>query len=70
MHIVDFMDSLEKDGIRKDGKPGGLSSSTRYDIFKVLKAMFKVAVKQWKLIKVDPTEDLDPPPVETKEMQF
>ncbi|GED03807.1 hypothetical protein [Bacillus atrophaeus] len=52
MHIVDFMDSLEKDGIRKDGKSGGLSSSTRYDVFKVLKA--------WKLIKVDPTEDLDP----------
>lgn len=51
MHIVDFMDSLEKDGIRKDGKPGGLSSSTRYDVFKVLKAMFKIAVKQWKLIK-------------------
>ncbi|MGC1137750.1 site-specific integrase [Bacillus sp. B38] len=70
MHIVDFMDSLEKDGIRKDGKAGGLSSSTRYDIFKVLKAMFKVAVKQWKLIKSDPTEDLDPPTVETKEMQF
>ncbi|MCY8911737.1 N-terminal phage integrase SAM-like domain-containing protein [Bacillus atrophaeus] len=65
MHIVDFMDSLEK-----DGKPGGLSSSTRYDVFKVLKAMFKIAVKQWKLIKVDPTEDLDPPSVETKEMQF
>ncbi|WP_369888520.1 hypothetical protein [Bacillus halotolerans] len=32
--------------------------------------MFKVAVKQWKLIKVDPTEGLDPPSVETKEMQF
>lgn len=70
MHIVEFMDSLEKDGIRIDGKTGGLADSTRRDIYKVLKSMFNVAVKQWKLISVNPLERLTPPEVQKKEMKY
>ncbi|KJH55806.1 tyrosine-type recombinase/integrase [Bacillus licheniformis] len=70
MHIVDFMDSLEVDGIRKDGKAGGLADSTRRDIFNVLKAMFNVAFKQWKLINANPMDGLTPPTIRKKEMKY
>ncbi|WP_144470920.1 tyrosine-type recombinase/integrase [Bacillus pumilus] len=70
LHIVDFLDSLKKDGARKDGKPGGLSGATIQDIFKILQVVFKTATEEWKIIKVDPMKGLPQPEHEKQEMNY
>lgn len=53
IHVIDYLNSLKKDGVRKDGKPGGLSSSSIQYHHRILKDIFKRAV-EWKLIKESP----------------
>jgi integrase len=42
--IYDFLNNLREDGIRKDGKPGGLGPASIQKIFHVLSSMFSFAV--------------------------
>ncbi|MEI4789543.1 hypothetical protein WAX46_04080 [Bacillus sp. FJAT-53060] len=70
LHIVDFLDSLKKDGARKDGKSGGLSGVTIQDIFIILQVVFKTATEEWKIIMVDPMKGLPQPEHERKEMNY
>lgn len=65
LHIVDYLQSLEQDGGRNDGKPGGLSSGTiQYD-HRVIKNILSRAV-EWKLIKSNPAASVRKPKVEHK----
>ncbi|WP_338749886.1 site-specific integrase [Bacillus sp. FJAT-52991] len=69
MHIVTFYDFLSKDGARKDGKPGGLSPNTIYEIDKVLRSIFGTA-KEWRVIKDNPMEGVKRPKLAKTEMAF
>ncbi|WP_257349076.1 tyrosine-type recombinase/integrase [Pseudalkalibacillus decolorationis] len=62
IHIINYLDSLEQDGIRKDNKPGGLSSSSIYYHYRVLRDIFSRAY-DWKLIKSNPVESVKRPKV-------
>lgn len=65
LHILDYLQSLEQDGSRKDGKSGGLSSGTiQYD-HKILKNIFSRAV-EWKIIKSNPAASVKKPKAEHK----
>lgn len=67
LHIVDFLDSLGKDGSRKDDKVGALSSGTIQMNHRVLKNIFSRAV-EWKVIKDNPAADVKKPKVTYKEI--
>lgn len=61
MHIVSFLDELEKQG--------KLSGGTLLYIYKVLKSVFNKAT-DWKLISSNPMIGVDRPRVERKKMNF
>ncbi|MFY0544944.1 site-specific integrase [Brevibacillus sp. H7] len=67
LHIVSFLENLQQDGGRKDGKEGKLSSGMIEYIHRVLKNVFNRAV-DWKVIKTRPMEGLKKPKVEQAEM--
>ncbi|MGY5341729.1 tyrosine-type recombinase/integrase [Paenibacillus glucanolyticus] len=67
LHIVDFLESLEKDGGRGDNKSGGLSSGTIQINHRVLKNIFSRAV-EWKIIKANPVMSVKKPKVVNKEI--
>jgi len=69
LHLLDFYQNLQEDGIRKDGKKGGLSSKTIQHYHRVLSAMFESAVK-WGMMKENPCSRVSPPKLERKEMRF
>lgn len=60
LHILDFLKSLEKEGIRKDGKEGTLSTSTIEYNHRILKNIFNRAV-EWQVIKNNPMEKIKKP---------
>ncbi|XID90468.1 tyrosine-type recombinase/integrase [Paenibacillaceae bacterium WGS1546] len=62
LHIVDFLESLGKEGSRKDTKSGVLSSGTIEINHRVLKNIFCRAV-EWKVIKNNPAADVQKPKV-------
>lgn len=53
IHIMNYLNNLEN--VRKDGKDGGLSSSSIQYHHRVLKNIFSRAC-EWKLIKTNPVE--------------
>lgn len=61
-HIYDFLDNLTEDGIRKDGKPGGLAPATIQKIFHVLSSMFGFAVDMQEL-EDNPCARVKPPKI-------
>ncbi|HEU5139104.1 MAG TPA: site-specific integrase [Bacillales bacterium] len=65
IHIINFLDSLEQDGARKDGKPGGLASSTIHRHYAILRDIFKCA-EQWRLIQHNPVNGVQRPKVKYK----
>ncbi|ASJ54895.1 site-specific integrase [Brevibacillus formosus] len=67
LHIVTFLKELQKDGNRKDGLEGKLSSGMIEYIHRVLKNIFNRAV-DWKVIKTSPMEGIKKPRVEQAEM--
>lgn len=67
LHIVDFLDSLGKEGSRKDNKAGILSSGTIQMNHRVLKNIFSRAV-EWKVIKDNPAAEVRKPKVTYKEI--
>ncbi|WP_127484282.1 site-specific integrase [Paenibacillus ehimensis] len=62
LHIVDFLESLGKEGSRKDDKAGALSSGTIQMNHRVLKNIFSRAV-EWKVIKDNPAAEVKKPKV-------
>ncbi|WP_374187291.1 tyrosine-type recombinase/integrase [Priestia aryabhattai] len=60
MHILNFLKSLETEGLRKDGKAGTLSTSTIEYNHRILKNIFNRAV-EWQLIKKNPMENIKKP---------
>lgn len=60
MHLYDFLDNLKEDGIRKDGKPGGLSPATIQKNHHILSSIFSFAVDLGELDK-NPCERVKPP---------
>ena len=65
-HLTAFYNNLREDGIRSDGKPGGLSESTILHHHRLISAMLTAAV-QWQLILINPAERVKPPSPEKKE---
>lgn len=63
--ILNFLESLTKDGIRSDGKEGGLSSATIQFYHRILKNIFSRCV-EWKVIKDNPVANVKKPKVENK----
>ncbi|MBY0005742.1 site-specific integrase [Priestia aryabhattai] len=60
LHVLDFLKSLEGEGLRKDGKKGTLSTSTIEYNHRILKNIFNRAV-EWQLIKKNPMENIKKP---------
>lgn len=60
INIYDFMDNLKEDGIRKDGKPGGLSPATIQKHFHIISSMFSFAVDLGEL-ETNPCDKVRPP---------
>ncbi|MCK0472520.1 tyrosine recombinase XerC [Halalkalibacter sp. APA_J-10(15)] len=67
IHIIDFLHNLSEEGMRQDGKQGSLSSATIFYHYRILKSIFKFAVK-CKLIKESPLEGVEKPKVTGKEI--
>lgn len=66
LDIERYLASLDKDGVRLDGKKGGYSQKTKRHHYMLLSSILKKAVK-WKMIDENPCKDVDPPEVEEKE---
>ncbi|PEK99491.1 site-specific integrase [Bacillus sp. AFS017336] len=60
--ILDFLDNLQNDGMREDGKSGKLSSATIQYYHRILKNIFTRAV-EWKILKVNPVSGIKKPKV-------
>lgn len=65
-HLVEFYNNLREDGIRKDGKPGGLSERTILHYHRLISSMLTCAV-QWQLILISPASRVKAPKAERKE---
>ncbi|MFD7521396.1 tyrosine-type recombinase/integrase [Paenibacillus chitinolyticus] len=70
MHIISFLDDLSKPGARNDGKEGGLGTSSIVYNYRVLQSIFSKAATEWKLIKVNPMENIKKPKEIKGEMKF
>ncbi|MFC5530996.1 site-specific integrase [Cohnella yongneupensis] len=67
LHVVDYLDKLEKNNSRRDKKSGGLSSGSIQINHRILKNIFKRAV-EWRVIKRNPVNDVQKPKVTSKEV--
>jgi len=61
-HIIEFEKNLRENGIRLDGKPGGLSDRTVLHHYRLISAILQDAV-QWQVIKDNPAARTKPPKV-------
>lgn len=61
-HIYDFLNNLTEDGIRKDGKPGGLAPATIQKYFHIISSMFTFAV-ELEEIEDNPCAKVKPPKI-------
>ena len=68
LHIVSLLSDLYKEGCRKDGKKGVLSSGSIHMVHRVLKNVFNRAV-EWRVIKTNPVADVKAPKVVYKESE-
>jgi integrase len=64
-HLMEFYANLQEDGIREDGKPGGLSERTILHHHRLLSAIFNDAV-DWQVIPSNPAARVKPPKVQKK----
>lgn len=65
-HLTEFYNNLREDGIRTDGKPGGLSERTILHHHRLISAILTCAV-QWQFLLNNPALRLKAPKVEKKE---
>lgn len=70
LHLVEFYKNLQEDGIRKDGKAGGLSAQTIKHHHRLIHAIFETAVNEWHLLSYNPAANIKPPKVQKKEAKF
>jgi integrase len=68
LHIISFLENLQEDGLRKDGKGGSLSSGTIQYYHRILRNVFSRAV-EWKMIKENPAASVKKPKVTQKETE-
>ncbi len=60
MHLMSFYDNLTEDGIRKDGKSGGLSPRTILHIHRLLHTIMQAAI-QWDYLPYNPISKVKAP---------
>lgn len=65
-HLQELYKQLQTDGVRGDGKPGGLSARTISNFHRVLSSVLESAV-QWQLILINPAKRIKPPKYEKKQ---
>ncbi|NLB87853.1 MAG: site-specific integrase [Syntrophomonadaceae bacterium] len=64
-HVYDFMNNLKEDGIREDGKQGGLSPATIQKNLYILSSMLSFAV-DLKELEENPCDRVKPPKVQKR----
>lgn len=69
LHLLKFYDSLREDGVREDGKPGGLSPQMILHHHRCISAMLQDAV-EWQLISSNPASKIKAPKVRKKESEY
>lgn len=67
LHMLEFYSMLQEDGIRKDGKPGGLSADSIQQYHRVLSSILQHAVN-WQVIHENPCMRVKPPRIPQKEL--
>jgi integrase len=68
LHVLRFLDELSKDGARKDGKAGGLSTTTIRYIHRIMKDIFERAVR-WRVIKDNPVSAIKRPKIAQRKIE-
>ncbi|SHF31303.1 Site-specific recombinase XerD [Desulfofundulus australicus DSM 11792] len=66
LHLMEFYKNLQEDGIREDGKPGGLSERTILHHHRLISAILQDAV-EWQVIPSNPASRVKPPRVKKKQ---
>lgn len=66
IHVLNFVNSLKKDGARLDGKKGSLSASSINNCYKAFNSILSFAATM-KWIPENPARDIKPPTVQQKE---
>jgi len=67
VHLMDFYKNLTEDGIREDGKKGGLSERTILHHHRLISAIFNIAI-QWQILSSNPASRVKPPRVPKKQI--
>ncbi|MBS4032646.1 MAG: site-specific integrase [Clostridiales bacterium] len=66
-HLVKFYSDLQEDGVRKDGRKGGLANKTIQQHHRILSSMFATAVA-WEAMGSNPASKVRPPKVEKSDV--
>lgn len=66
IHLQEYYKELQKDGVRRDGKSGGLSMRSISNTHRVLSSVLESAV-QWQLILTNVAKRTKPPKIEKKQ---
>ncbi len=69
IHVLNFVNSLNKDGARLDGKKGPLSASSINNCFKAFNSLLSFA-KKMKWISDNPAQDIKPPTPQQAETEI
>jgi integrase len=69
LHLLDFYDNLQEDGIRQDKRKGGLSNKTISYYHRIISSALQTAV-MWNLLDENPAQRVKPPKVKKKEAKF
>lgn len=65
-HLMEFYANLQEDGVREDGKPGGLSPKTILQHHRIISSILNDAV-EWQVIPFNPASRVKPPKVQKKQ---
>jgi integrase len=68
IHVASFLEYLEHDGARKEGKHGGLSTTSIRFIHRIVKDVFERAV-EWRIIKSNPVGAVKRPKIAQKTVE-
>ncbi len=60
LHLLEFYNYLQEDGVRTDGKTGGYSAGTIKKYHAILSTLFSSACK-WEMIETNPCDKVSPP---------
>lgn len=69
VHLIEFYGNLTEDGIREDGRKGGLSERTILHHHRLISAILQDAV-EWQVIASNPASRVSPPKVHSKHGKF